>query len=246
MLKFYSLLFFISTTNSFAQASNDEVQAVINLRQDVEVLSLEVENVKKSNQALMDTYIQREQELSAMLIREKFRSDQIKSQIALGKNKIYSNQVNMTTKSDTNWLVKFWMRYEDSLKKANPLYSNRLKEKLQKIKLDYKDKRLSYEHALMQTWFIVDEDLKKSQDTEYHLAPLSLEGKNYNLEMVRLGRTKGYFRSAEGKYGLLELKDKWAVTYFEDKESITKIDLLLSQFKQQQKTGLFNLPGMSL
>ena len=64
--------------------------------------------------------------------------------------------------------------------------------------------------------------------------------------MVRFGRTKGYFRTAEGKYGLLTYDSNWGVHYFEDPSSQNMIETLLSQFKQQQKTGSYHLPGIKL
>jgi hypothetical protein len=64
-----------------ADTINSEVSAVVLLRQEVESLSIEVESLKKSGQSEMDVYIQREQEISAMLLKERFKTDQLKTQI---------------------------------------------------------------------------------------------------------------------------------------------------------------------
>ncbi len=237
---------FIISTSSYGDTLSADVESVMTMRQEVEVLANEIEILKKMNQSQLDVYIQREQELSAILLKEKFKTDQIKSQISVGKNKIFQNQINLQNNKKSLWITSFWPKYEESLMKANPLYANKIKERLEKIKLDFKDKRISYEHALIQTWFLINEDLKKGQDSEYHLAPITLNGQTHHVEMVRLGRTKGYFRTAQGQYGLLEHKEKWVLSYFEDKQSKDMIETLLSQFKQQQKTGLYTLPGIKL
>lgn len=246
MKSIFVIIILMTSYVGFADVPSSDAEAVMTMRQEVEVLASEIEVVKKMNQSHLDVYIQREQELSSMLLREKFKTDQINSQINVGKNKIFQNQVNIKNSKKSLWITDFWPKYEDSLKKSNPLYANKIKERLEKIKLDFRDKRISYEHALIQTWFLIDEDLKKSQDSEYHLAPLNVNGETYNVEMVRLGRTKGYFRTAQGQYGLMEHKGKWILSYFEDKKSKDMIESLLVQFKQQQKTGLYNLPGIKL
>jgi hypothetical protein len=122
----------------------------------------------------------------------------------------------------------------------------KLNDRLQKIKLDFTQKRISYEHALLQTWYLLDEDLKKSQEAEFILAPLKIREKTYHVEMVRMGRTGGYLRTANGQYGQLHFEKDWEIVFFDDGQSKKMIEILLAQFKQQQKTGLYSLPGKNL
>ena len=235
----------VQVTQVAASTLQDEVLATSKLRQEVELLSLEVENLKKSQQSEMDVYIQRDQEVSAQILKEKFRGGQLKTQIRLSQEKLKSHAKNLNTKSNEVWLKNFWKKYEESLTQAHPLYAPKLQEKIQKLKLDLEQKKISYEHALLQTWFVMERDLAKSQEAEFLLSPLQGE-KLYHVEMVRLGRNQGYFRTAEGQYGKLYYTNKWEMNFFEDASSQKMIENLLTQFKQQQKTGLYQLPGIQL
>jgi hypothetical protein len=112
--------------------------------------------------------------------------------------------------------------------------------------VDLEFRKISYEHALLQTWFIMETDLKKAQEAEFILSQMQLADKLYHVEMVRFGRSRGYFRTADGKYGLLSFDQGWKTLFFEEASEKNLIETLLTQFKQQEKTGLYNLPGIKL
>lgn len=225
---------------------NSEVTATSQLRQEVELLSHEVETLKKSQQSEMDVYIQRHQEVTGMILKEEFRGEQLRTQIKLGQNKLEGHAKITKASGSETWLKTFWTKYDQSLDMAHPLFSRKLKERLNKLKLDLEQKKISYEHALLQTWFVMESDLSKSQEAEFLLSPLQVGEKLYHVEMVRFGRNKGYFRTAEGQYGQLVYGKAWEMKFFDDKSSQEMIETLLAQFKQQQKTGLYSLPGIQL
>ena len=243
-MNFLYILFFFSFP-AFSSLQ-EEVNVTAELRREVELLSSEIEGLKKTQQAELDVYIQRHQEVTSLLLKEKFREDQLLSQIKLGKEKLEAYSKKISAKGSESWILDFWKQYEDSLKRAHPLYAGKLIERLNKLKVDFSFKKISYEHALLQTWFILESDLAKSQEAEFVLAPLQLKDKLYHVEMVRFGRSKGYFRSADGKYGMLSFNKNWELTIFDSKGDEEMIEVLLGQFKQQQKSGLFQLPGIML
>ncbi len=244
-MKYLFFALFI-VNHGFADTLSDEVSSTAELRQEVELLSLEVENLKKSEQSEMDVYIQRDQEVSAQILKEKFRQDQINTQINLSRGKLQEKSRLVLKKGSYQWILEFWTKYENSLQRAHPAFSSKLLERISKLRLDLTFNKISYEHALLQTWFILESDLNKSQESEFILSPLQIESTLFHVEMVRMGRNKGYFRTAQGKYGLLFFKDGWKMNFFTDSSSIDLIETLLTQFKQQQKTGLHSLPGIHL
>ncbi|MCM2349787.1 MAG: DUF3450 family protein [Bacteriovoracaceae bacterium] len=245
-MKFLVLILTLTITPSFAGKLDQTVAETSQLRQEVELISLEVENLKKGQQAEMDVYIQRDQELTAQILKEKFRQEQFNTQIQLGKKKLESYSIKTINKLSVLWLRDFWTKYEMSLDRAHPLYASKLKDRVQKLKMDFEQKKISYEHALLQTWFVLENDLNKSQEADFSLSPLQVREKLYHVEMVRLGRTKGYFRTAEGQYGQLHFNNQWELIFYDDASSKKMIETLLTQFKQQQKTGLYQLPGINL
>lgn len=242
-MKFFILI--LVPLYAFASLES-EVNSTSELRKEVELLSLEIENLKKGQQSEMDVYIQRFQEVTSQVLKEEFRAEQLKTQIQLGQQKLAAHAGAVKSNGRESWLISFWKKYDDSLKTANPLISKKLQERLEKLRIDLQQKKISYEHALLQTWFVMESDLSKSQEAEFVLAPLQIKDKLLHVEMVRLGRNKGYFRTAEGQYGQLLYKDAWKTNFFEEESSKEMIEVLLTQFKQQQKTGLYQLPGIQL
>ncbi len=242
----YLFLMSLVTFNSWGLSLNEEVSQVTNLRQEVELLSSEIEVLKKSQQAEMDVYIQRFQEVESLLLKEKFRQSQLQTQIQLGKAKLTNHLKEIKGPKSDLWIKNFWNKYLKSLSVAHPLMAEKLKDRIEKLKIELNFKKISYEHALLQTWFVLETDLNKSQDAEFVLAPLQLDGKLYHVEMVRFGRTQGYFRTSEGQYGQLTFDKKWQLQFFEDATSKTQIETLLGQFKQQNKTGFYHLPGLKI
>ena len=239
------IIAFLLAFSAFS-ATTEEIAQTAKLREEVELLAHEVEALKKTQQAEMDVYIQRFQEISAQTLREKFRQDQLKTQIKLGQKKLETQMGSKVSIQGLSWLKEFWGQYEQSLQMANPIYAVKLKERVAKLKLDLEMKKISYEHALLQAWFVLESDLNKAQEAEFALTSLELDGKLYHVEMVRLGRTLAYFRTADAKYGLMMFTDKWFTQFLTDSASKSDIETLLTQFKQQQKTGLHRLPEFNL
>lgn len=224
----------------------DDVTQVMKLREEVELVAAEVESLKKASQAEVDVYLNREQEVNSNLLKEKFKTDQLKIQIKSGKDKIEKMSKNNQGTTLENNLTKFWTKYDSLLDKANPVIATKLKERLNKLKFDYKNKKISYEHALIQTWYLLEDDFKSSKEADFSISSLNYQGKNYQLEMVRLGRNLAFYRSAEGEYGQLNATPSLKLVKFSDSKSKEMIDLLIIQFKQQTKTGLYSLPGIRI
>lgn len=234
------------TSSVWGQNLHEEVSSTTKLRQEVESLSLEIETLKKDQQSEMDVYIQRFQEVMAQVLREKFRQEQIKGQIQLGQKKLEHQSKKALNKNSGAWIKEFWSNYDKSLQMANPVYAQKLRDKISKLRVDFDFNKISYEHALLQTWFVMESDLNKSQDADFVLSPLEISGSLFHVEMVRLGRSRGYFRSSDGRYGLLFYDKEWKTEFFDDSSSKSSIETLLTQFKQQQKTGTHGLPGFKL
>lgn len=231
--------------NSAYAGLKEDINQVMKLRQEVEVLSVEVEYLKKSSQSEIDVYLSREQEVNATLLKEKFKTDQLNIQIKSGKEKI-ERLSGAKYKNVKNFLTDFWEKYEKSLSKANPVISTKLKERLSKLKFDYSNRKISYEYGLLQTWYILEDDLKLSKEADFVIASIPYGEKTIQAEMVRMGRTMAFIRTAEGRYGVLYSNPEMKIDFYEETNSKEMIDVLIKQFKQQTKTGLYQLPGLKI
>ena len=237
-MKVLILIALFSTLDVFAF----DTAKLVKLREEVEVLSLELEQSRKKLQGELDVYLARDTELDSMILKEEFRKSQLATQIELAKSKLSQNVKESNGKNEEIWLKNFWKSYELSLDKANPFLSRAQNEKLKKIKFDFSNKRLSLEHAYIQTFYIIDEDLKKSQDAELVISPIKYKENTYNVEMARVGRSLAFFRTSTGKYGKIFFEDELKISWIEDFQSIKVVDQMLVQFKKQEKTGLYDIP----
>jgi hypothetical protein len=218
---------------------------VLELRQKVEQLAAQVETVQKEQQSLLDVYLQRRQEVQALILREKFRGDQLKAQkVRLGEA-LKKNRLDAAgAPKAPDWYPPMLARLELAVARGLPL-GEALNE-ADKIRGTLASGKTTVEMALIQTWFLLESNLKKRTTTEFMLTPVRLNDEGQPAEVVRLGDLLAYVRTADGKYGMLtrQAEAKWKLQEFTDKGEREQIEKLLAQFKTNQKTGLYQLPGM--
>jgi hypothetical protein len=234
----YKLIFFlvISTVNHAAT-----VDEMLKTRQEVEVLAQEVQAVQKSFQSQMDVYIQEDQELEAKLLQEKLKTIQIQktSEFLLKQNQ------QKTIKSESNTLPfeRFVINYQNYLNKLLPAEKAQSTEKIEKIVFELKSNKLTYEQALLQTWFLLENDLRSSQEVSFLLTQIDFQGKQTPVEMIKLGRNLAYIRTTDKQYALInEQRPIDLITSSTDQKNI---EVLFTQIKKDQKTGIFELPLLS-
>lgn len=219
-------------------------QKVLELRQDVERLAQEVEEKQKETQSTLDVYLQRRQEIQAQLLREKFRSDQLQTQKNRLSEALKKNRLDAAGSIKApEWFAPLLNRLESELALNLPM--GEASNELEKIRGTLAQGKTTFETALIQTWFLLENSIRRRTSSEYLMTTVEINQKKEPAEIVRLGDLLAYVRTAGGEYGLMSRQgDKWQMTRFEDKSKQGQIEKLISQYKQNQKTGLYELPGM--
>jgi hypothetical protein len=219
-------------------------QKVLELRQDVERLAQEVEEKQKENQSTLDVYLQRRQEIQAQLLREKFRADQLQTQKTRLSEALKKNRLDAAGSIKApEWFAPLLNRLESELALNLPM--GEASNELEKIRGTLLQGKTTFETALIQTWFLLENSIRRRTSSEYLMTTVDIDQKKEPAEIVRLGDLLAYVRTAGGEYGLMtRLGDKWQLTRFDDKSKQAQIEKLISQYKQNQKTGLYELPGM--
>jgi hypothetical protein len=219
-------------------------QKVLELRQDVERLAQEVEEKQKENQSTLDVYLQRRQEIQAQLLREKFRADQLQTQKTRLSDALKKNRLDAAGSIKApEWFAPLLTRLEGELALNLPM--GEASNELEKIRGTLLQGKTTFETALIQTWFLLENSIRRRTSSEYLMTTVEINQKKEPAEIVRLGDLLAYVRTAGGEYGLMTRQGaKWTMTRFEDKSKQAQIEKLISQYKQNQKTGLYELPGM--
>lgn len=219
-------------------------QKVLELRQDVERLAQEVEEKQKENQSTLDVYLQRRQEIQAQLLREKFRTDQLQTQKNRLSEALKKNRLDAAGSIKApEWFAPLLDLLERELALNLPM--GEASNELEKIRGTLSQGKTTFETALIQTWFLLENAIRRRTSSEYLMTTVEINQKKEPAEIVRLGDLMAYVRTAGGEYGLMtRLGDKWQLSRFEDKSNQAQIEKLISQYKQNQKTGLYELPGM--
>ncbi len=235
-------------------ANQSSLEEVMKLRTEVELQAQETEIQKKRYQSQIDVSIQKEQELQEEILRLELTKRQLQKQIFLSKEKLAKHSFvqghvkGQKEERRDGKLKSFWNDYEVFIQGDFPLVRKLEEERLKKIRIQYDDQKISYEQAIIQTVLLLDDHLQKNTVTEFLLTPYAENEKSYNLEMIRLGGALGLYRSADSKYGLIRKDDQthWKMVESSDRDFQRGLDLLLTQFKQQIKTGLYQIPGVHL
>ena len=239
-MKIWLFTFFIACS-AWADAAR-----VLELRQEVERLASELEVQKKEQQAVLDVYLQRRQEIQALILREKFRADQLATQ----KNKLAqalkekSLDAQGSPKAPT-WFAPLLNRLQQEMDRGLPLGER--PDEIGKIRATLAQGKTTVESSLVQTWFVLEGALKRRTSSEFMLTPLQIGGVTAPAEVVRLGDLLAYVRTADGVYGMVSRPTHdaaWDLKKFDGKKETEQVEKLLSQFKQNQKTGLYHLPGL--
>lgn len=219
-------------------------QKVLELRQDVERLAQEVEEKQKENQSTLDVYLQRRQEIQAQLLREKFRADQLQTQKNRLAEALKKNRLDAAGSIKApEWFAPFIDRLGKELALNLPM--GEASNELEKIRGTLSQGKTTFETALIQTWFLLENSIRRRTSSEYLMTTVEIDQKKEPAEIVRLGDLLAYVRTAGGEYGLMSRQgDKWQLTRFDDKSKQLQIEKLIAQYKQNQKTGLYELPGM--
>lgn len=219
---------------------------VLDLRQEVEKLANELEAQKKEQQAVLDVYLQRRQELQALILREKFRADQLATQKSKLSQALKEKSLDAQgSPKAPAWFAPLLARLQDEIDRGLPLGERA--DDIGRIRTTLAQGKTTVESSLVQTWFVLEGALKRRTSSEFLLTPLRVGGVTAPAEVVRLGDLLAYVRTADGVYGMVsrpELNAPWELKKFEGSKEAEQVERLLSQFKQNQKTGLYHLPGM--
>ncbi len=232
-----------------AQDLGPRVREVMELRQQVERLAAEAEALQKEEQGILDVSLQRLQELEGQRLREKYRADQIAGQRALVLKKLGERKLGVeasTGRQTPAWYGEYMDRLERELARSLPLENLPSASAPTKIRQDLDNGRISFENALVQTWFAVEAALKRRTSADFVITRFQVDGKTRQAEIARLGDLMAFARTAEGEYGLLarDKGDAWGFTPFTGGPEQKQVEQLLAQFKKNQKTGLYRLPGI--
>jgi hypothetical protein len=189
----------------------------------------------------MDVYIQEDQELEAKILQEKLKTLQIQKTTEF----ILKQNQQKTIKKDQNTLPfeNFVSNYQNYLKKLLPEEKNQSTEKIEKIVFELKSNKLTYEQALLQTWFLLESDLRSSQEVSFKLTQIDFQGKQTPVEMIKLGRNLAYIRTPDKQYALIN--EQRPIDLVESNNDQKNLEVLFTQIKKEQKTGIFELPLLS-
>lgn len=232
--------------------ADTSLETLLKLRKEVELLSLEVSTTQKTVQAKIDVFIEEDQNLEAKIFSEQTKIDQItaaeKELLLKKESKLELQGLDKTRQ----WCFEFIGKYRNDLQLTLPSYRSALEEKLNKIDYELKHHRINEDQALISLWFVLEHDLRKSQEIGFELVQIPYQGKIISAEMARLGRSIGFIRTMEGKYGVLNTTKPAgfnshldsALTISQDQNSIRSIEVLISQVKKNEGYGIFKLPLM--
>jgi len=217
------------------------VDEMLKLRQEVEVINQELQTMQKSYQSQMDVYIQEDQDLEAKTLQEKLKTTQISKTISLLQLKtLDQNTKKVQNKLPFEKLVADYLNYLNGLLPDEKIQST---EKIEKIVFELKTNKLTYEQALLQVWFLFESDLRSSQEVSFKLSKIDLDGESFAVEMVKLGRSLAYIRTTDKRFAFLNNQNTPAM--IDSSNDQKNLEVLFSQIKKDQKTGVFELPMLS-
>ena len=104
----------------------------------------------------------------------------------------------------------------------------------------FASKELSEQQAATRLWSILEDEERLNRENIVDNAKIELNGKQFYVEIVRLGMMTMFFQSPDGKVGYIESQgENWIWVEQTDPQSKQKIQQLFTEMKKANSKWFF-------
>ncbi len=238
-MKLIILLCFL--TQLTKASSLGEVQKIIELRQNVETVSQELDQQNQRQNAEIEMLVQRKNELELNFSRDRLKLQVLKNKSEWNQNHKISGL--KTSKSDAVFIKKWILGLQNWVQRSLPINQE---SRLEQI-LEF-EKRLQAEEPvevlIWDIWSFIDGEIKMTKSNQYELMNLPLADPTL-AEVARIGMLQVYFKTPDKQYGYAVKNDKkW--TYQITNQEIEKaaIQKILNAVKEKKSRTRLDFPGL--
>lgn len=217
-------------------------QKVIELRKEVELLNDEYKTEREKVLNELKALSIQKAELASNIRNEEIRKKQLDEKIGklkkeIGQSSIESKELEpvvLKTLGD----MKIWVEASLPFKKKERLGSlDQLRQRIEK-------KEVSMIKAANELWSLIEDEKRLARETSIHKQSISINGKIYLAEVIKVGMLLLYFKSENGNTGLAQksVDGTWIYKSFENEDSQVQALAFFQSLKKQIRQGYFEIP----
>jgi hypothetical protein len=141
-------------------------------------------------------------------------------------------------------VVRLGARLEAAIASTLPFQRQQRREEVRKIRERFSGNLIDVEAAIAQLWAVVEDEIRLGRESGIYRQTLTVEGKEHLVEVARVGMAMLFFKTGDGRYGLLERQgNDWVPEVLTRKEESKMVATLFDSFRKQIRTGFFTVPN---
>ncbi len=225
---------------AFARDVDGLAQALVDLRQAVETLNDQVEEGRRLGADQRRALATQQAELDAERTRARLRVAQLKDSLEREKAALAAATAGQTdlkpTFTEAAGVLKARIQSGLNFKRAERLLA------VSDIEAQVAEGLLPAEAALSRLWSVAEDELRLTRDTSLSRETVTLADGEVLADVVRLGLVGLYWRTGDGRVGVLPADKPAAV--IQVPEQIQQVADLFEAFRKQIRVGAFALPTL--
>ena len=215
-------------------------QKLASLRTEVEDLNKNIEEIRKNYSVELRSYSLQRAELEASMRKEEIRAEQLQVKMEKVRSKLSRDQ----QKDFKPLILTYVEKLSESIKRRLPFKREERLAHLTKIRVDLEEGNTTSYQALSRLWSAFEDEERLARENQLSREQISIDGKTYLAETVKLGTVGLFFKLADGTQGQAVFQDnEWKYVPFTRREDILATQELFSGLKKQIKTGEYLVPA---
>lgn len=214
------------------------------LRTEVENLNRNLEEIRKKYNEELRSYSIQKAELQATIRSEEIKKEQLRLKVKTLKTELSENeQGNLNLKP---LVLSYIEKLDASIEKSLPFKKEERRLNLTKIKTDMEKGDISSYQALSRLWSAFEDEARLTRENQLSKEQISMNGKTYLAEVVKLGSVGLFFRLEDGTQGKGVFQDnEWQFLPLKERAEILASKKLFEGIRKQIKTGEYLVPTRS-
>lgn len=216
--------------------------ALARLRTEVETLSGQIQTQRTDMKAELQSVARQKADLELQVKREQLRLAELRKKVNDHKKRVAAiAKAHQALRPVVHQAAKaLAVRIAETL----PFKRTERQEAVAKVVQKMDAKLISPLDALGRLWARVEDELRLVRESGLYQQVIRLDGKERLVEVARIGTVMMFYRTKDGRYGLIRRSGKdWTQVKITGRKGKEQVARLFDAFKKQLRTGLFWLPN---
>ncbi len=233
---------FVAALPLSADRLSNLAQSLIELRSDVEQLHSQVDDSKENYSVSMKSLNTQRADVEAASSRESLKIKQLKSALSKVEKRIALQSGGSKAYKQVAQNAITLLKSE--LTKQLPFKMEDRQHELDSLSQRITNNQITPEKGLNRVWAIYEDNFRMSHENGIFRQNVTLDGKEYLADVVRLGTIAMYFKTSDDKMGYFSKNSTgWTLVQTVDGDSKALIANLFDSMKKKIRSGFFTIPN---